>query len=141
MAIFLHGMVAALPLAPFLVRVFFGREFASAPLLTAAGLGIGFVQALRVLFSITLKVENNPGASGANEIIGTGLTFALMIPFVGSIGILGAPLASACGGAIALGLTIRRIGQLYEASLVDIVLPHRGDFQYLLQSLGRRSSS
>lgn len=140
-AIFVLGMIVALPVSPVLVRIFFGRDFASAPWLTAAGLSIGFIQALRILFNITLKAENNPGISGANEIVGTALTFALMIPLVRSLGIMGAPLASACGGAVAIGLTIRRISKLYQVSFYDVVLPHRGDLRYLTQSLRGRTQS
>jgi O-antigen/teichoic acid export membrane protein len=131
-ALILAGMVIMLPLTPLAVRILFGTEYVVAVGVPTAAVAIGFLQSLKLVFNVGLKIEHRPGALGLNELIGMAFSLALMIPLVLGLGIYGAPLASAIGGSLALGLTIRKIKDIYAVSLREILIPHAGDMTALL---------
>jgi O-antigen/teichoic acid export membrane protein len=134
-ALILAGMIVMLPLTPLAVRILFGPEYAVAVGVPTAAAAIGFLQSLRVVFNVGLKIEHRPGALGLNELIGTVLSLALMFPLVVSLGIYGAPIASAIGGSFALGLTIRKIKDIYAVSFREILIPHARDITALVARL------
>ncbi|MGH6970763.1 MAG: lipopolysaccharide biosynthesis protein, partial [Caulobacteraceae bacterium] len=101
--------------APPLVRIVFGQDFASEPALIVAGVAVGLTYGIKVIANIGLKIENKPGLLGANDAVGSLVGLAIMIVAVKFLGIYGAPLGSGLGALISLALTVRVILRQYSA--------------------------
>jgi len=110
----LLGTPIVLLVSPTLARLMFGQKFADHPLLIVGGAFVGILQAVKVLANVGLKIENRPGALGANEITGSLIGLTALPICVHAMGILGAPIASGLGVSISLSLTVHAIVKHYR---------------------------
>jgi len=136
-ALIIASAVLLLPMTPLLVCILFGSEYIVDVGVPMSAVAIGFIQSLRVVFNMALKIEHRPGTLGLNESLGVGLSLALIAPLVSWLGIYGAPLASAIGGMLALSLTIGAIKSIYAVPLRQIIFMHRGDFRMFLRRISK----
>ncbi len=134
-------LVASAAVAPVIIPVVFGDDFAVPVVVPAALAVVTALLGLNIVLEAGLRALNAPVQILFAELAGILVTVALVVALLPPLGIGGAALGT-IGGALAVSISlVASLRRRFGVRSMDLLVPRRADLRALLARLPRRHSA